>query len=268
VTDTTNLNLPYIEASQAQKHVTHNEALRALDAIVQLGVLDRDLATPPGSPVDGDRYIVAAGASGEWAGMENRIAVFQDGAWTFYEPREGWLCWVIDEDMLTVWNGSAWQDVDIAVPDALQNKAMLGVNTTADETNRLSVRSDAVLFSHDGSGIQTKLNKNAAGDTASFLFQTGWSGRAEIGLAGDDDFHFKVSGDGTNWNTAFVLDKNDGAPKFQQPLELKQYSKSSLPDASAGSARLIYVHDATGGPVVAYSDGGSWRRVRDDTVID
>ena len=53
------LLLPFILAAQAQKHVTHNEAIRLLDAIVQLSVLDRDLTVPPASPVDGDRYIVA-----------------------------------------------------------------------------------------------------------------------------------------------------------------------------------------------------------------
>jgi hypothetical protein len=50
---TTHLLLPYIQASQAQKHVTHNEALRILDGLVQLSVLDRDLTAPPGSPADG-----------------------------------------------------------------------------------------------------------------------------------------------------------------------------------------------------------------------
>ena len=55
---TTHLLLPYILAAQAQKHVTHNEALRLLDGLVQLSVLDRDLTAPPGSPADGDRYIV------------------------------------------------------------------------------------------------------------------------------------------------------------------------------------------------------------------
>ena len=58
---TTHLLLPYILAAQAQKHVTHNEALRLLDGLVQLSVLDRDLTAPPGSPADGDRYIVASG---------------------------------------------------------------------------------------------------------------------------------------------------------------------------------------------------------------
>lgn len=47
---TPNLNLPYIMPAQAQKHVTHNEAIRALDAIVQIGLMDRDLSAPPPAP--------------------------------------------------------------------------------------------------------------------------------------------------------------------------------------------------------------------------
>ena len=64
----THLLLPYLLASQARKHGTHNEALRPLDGLVQLAVLDRDLTAPPASPADGDHYIVASGATGDWAG--------------------------------------------------------------------------------------------------------------------------------------------------------------------------------------------------------
>lgn len=69
----THLLLPYLFASQAQKHVTHNEGLRLLDGLVQLAVLDRDLTTPPSGPTDGDRYIVASGAAGAWADWEGNI---------------------------------------------------------------------------------------------------------------------------------------------------------------------------------------------------
>ncbi len=68
--NSTNLTLPYLEAAQAQKHVTVNEALRLLDGLVQLAVLDRYLTTPPASPADGDRYIVASGAVGAWSGWD------------------------------------------------------------------------------------------------------------------------------------------------------------------------------------------------------
>ena len=59
------LQLPHILAAQAQKHVTHNEALRLLDGLVQISVLDRGLTSPPGCPADGDRYIVGSGAAGD-----------------------------------------------------------------------------------------------------------------------------------------------------------------------------------------------------------
>src|SRR5690606_30728061 len=65
---TANLKLPFIMPSQAQKHVTHNEGLLLLDAIVQLAVLDRDLTEAPEAPLEGDRYIVAAPAVGAWEG--------------------------------------------------------------------------------------------------------------------------------------------------------------------------------------------------------
>ncbi len=78
---TTHLGLPYLLAAQAQKHVTHNEALRLLDAMVQLSVLDRTRTTPPASPADGNRHLVASGATGLWAGWDLNIAFWVDGAW-------------------------------------------------------------------------------------------------------------------------------------------------------------------------------------------
>lgn len=105
---TPNLQLSYILPAQAQKHVTHNEAIRALDALVQLSALDRDLATPPASPADGARYIVAASPTGAWAGHSSHVAAFQDGAWAFMTPRTGWLAWVADESALVVFSGASW----------------------------------------------------------------------------------------------------------------------------------------------------------------
>jgi hypothetical protein len=88
---TTHLGLPYLLAAQAQKHVTHNEALRLLDAMVQLSVLDRTRTTPPASPADGNRHLVASGATGLWAGWDLNIAFWVDGAWIRLVPRTGWL---------------------------------------------------------------------------------------------------------------------------------------------------------------------------------
>jgi hypothetical protein len=108
-----NLQLPYIMPSQAQKHVTHNEAIRTLDALVQLAVLDRDLTTPPVSPTDGDRYLVATGGTGAWTGRDGKVAAWQDGAWTFLAPKTGWLLWIADEDRLIGFDGAAWIDAAV-----------------------------------------------------------------------------------------------------------------------------------------------------------
>lgn len=109
----TNLILPYLDAAQAQKHVTHNAALTALDAVVQLAVLDRDLTAPPGSPADGARYIVASAATGAWSAKDGKIAAWQDGAWAFYTPREGWLAWVSDENLIYVHDGTSWSEYGV-----------------------------------------------------------------------------------------------------------------------------------------------------------
>ena len=218
MSETSKLGLPFIEASQAQKHVTHNEALLALDALVQANVIDRDLTAPPVTPSDGDTYIVASGASGDWSGKDLNISIWQDGIWNFHIPQTGFRAWIEEEAILGLWNGTAWVDLFTTL-SALQNLSLLGVNATADATNKLTVASDAVLFNHNGNGIQHKLNKNVAGDTASFMFQTGFSGRAEMGTTGDDDFHFKVSSNGSTWNEALIADKGTGAARFPSGME-------------------------------------------------
>ena len=206
-----NLNLPYLAAAQAQKHVTHNEALRLLDLVVQAMVLDRTLASPPSAPANGARYLVAAAATGMWAGQSGMIAAWQDGAWVFVAAQTGWLVWVANEAQLLAWNGAAWV---VASGASVNPTALVGINTLADSINRLALKSDASLFDNAGAGHQSKINKALAAHTASLLFQTGYSGRAEIGTTGDDNFHIKVSADGIAWNEAFVIDKATGAVSF------------------------------------------------------
>jgi len=117
----THLGLPYLLAAQSQKHVTHNEALRLLDAMVQLSVLDRTRTTPPASPADGDRHLVASGAAGLWAGWDLNVAFWVDGVWMRLVPRPGWLVWIAAEQVFLVWDGSAWDPVGVPqdVSDAI-----------------------------------------------------------------------------------------------------------------------------------------------------
>ncbi len=129
----THLGLPYLLAAQAQKHVTHNEALRLLDAMVQLSVLDRTRTTPPASPADGDRHLVASGATGLWAGWDLNVAFWVDGVWLRLVPRQGWLVWIAAEQAFVVWNGSVWDPV--GVPQEVSD-AIFSLVNDADPTKK------------------------------------------------------------------------------------------------------------------------------------
>jgi hypothetical protein len=109
MTDTPRLSLPVIEAAQAQKHVTHNEALVLLDALVQLTVESRTLTAPPGSPAQGACYIPATGATGAWSGWAGQIAVY-DGGWFCIVPRSGLKAWVKAERLTVTYEDGAWRD--------------------------------------------------------------------------------------------------------------------------------------------------------------
>ncbi len=104
------LSLSYVAPSQAQKHVTVNETFRRLDALVQLSVRSRTVSAEPGSPAEGDAYILPAGPTGAgWLNFtQNNIAVFQDGAWAEIAAVEGACAWVSDEDIVLHYNGSLW----------------------------------------------------------------------------------------------------------------------------------------------------------------
>lgn len=200
------LSLPLIMPSQAQKHVTHNEALRLLDVAVQLVVLNRNRTTAPAAPSVGDRHIVAAGATGDWAGQSGRIAVYAETGWQFFEALPGWVAYDLAAESAVVFNGTGWGLFGTAPTEV----NLLGINTTANATNRLSVAAAATLLSHAGADHQLKVNKSAPADTASLVFQTNFSGRAELGLAGSNDLSLKVSANGNTWTTALTTDAASG----------------------------------------------------------
>jgi hypothetical protein len=215
MTDTPNLALPFIEGSQAQKHVTHNEALRILDAAIQVAVLDMTRTVAPSSPAEGERHVVAAGASGAWAGQGNAIATWQDGAWAFLVPRTGWCIWSVADNVVFVFDGAHWRD-QRDLPVTLDNAVHVGINTTASSPNLLSVKSNAALLTaipvaDGGSGdARLQISKDSAAKTASVFFSDAFSGRAEFGLVGSDAFKLKVSADGSAWVEAFNIDQTTG----------------------------------------------------------
>lgn len=219
--NTTNLVMPLMSAAQSQKHLTHNDAIVKLDVLVQLAVISAALTAPPVSPSEGDRYIVGSAATGAWATKDLNIAYYASGVWQFAVPREGWQCYNVATDTLLVWTGSAWTDLATAggfvSTTTINNNTLPGKLTmlglggaTADTTNRLSANTAGVLFNNAGTSIGVTLNKNAAGNDARFVFQTGFSTRALFGLLANDDFSISVSPDGSTFYSAMAIDKDTG----------------------------------------------------------
>ncbi|QNL18472.1 DUF2793 domain-containing protein [Hyphobacterium sp. CCMP332] len=200
------LGLDYVMAAQAQKHVTVNESFRILDSLVQACVQSRVTDEQPASPGEGELYILTPARSGEhWSLMaEQNLAAFRDGEWSEIPAFEGLMVWISDEARFGFFDGSAWGDV-AATFDSLQNLDLLGIGTTADAANPFSAKLNASLWTartagEGGTGdLRYTLNKESEADVLSLLFQSGFSGRAELGLIGDDDLLLKMSADGTNW---------------------------------------------------------------------
>lgn len=107
----TNLHLPFLAAAQAQKHVTVNESLLRLDALVQSAAVSRTMAVQPGAPADGSLYILPSGKSGAaWGAMAvGALAYWRDGAWAEITPRQGWMMFVQDEAAQVVFDAAAWR---------------------------------------------------------------------------------------------------------------------------------------------------------------
>lgn len=212
-TQTPRLALPLLAASQAQKHVTHNEALMSLDRHGHLAVKDATRTSPPTLPAEGDRHVIATPSSGVWAGREGQIACFDDGGWTFLAPRDGWVVWIAAEERLCVYVSGQWRDIKVRVADRF------AVNTEPNPTDRIAVAGQSALFTHEGGDTRVKINKASAGATASLVFQNGYAGRAEMGLAGDDDWRIKVSADGTSWMEGLIVRRNTGRVRFPCGVE-------------------------------------------------
>lgn len=286
---TAHLDVTLVEQSQSQKEVTVNEALKRIDAMLNCGVVNKDLSAPPSSPATGDMYIVGNAPTGAWAGHAKEVTYF-DQTWRFIVPRAGLTLWVIDEDALYRYTGSVWSpaisntlgglsDADITSPaqyDILQHNGSvfvntnapaninrLGVNAAADATNRLAVKSAAVLFDHNGTDSQVKVNKAASANKASHLFQTNSSGRAEFGLISSDDFSLKVSSDGTAFSESFVVDRATGNIDFKKQVSVSGSTfKRAIwitpnmlrPSITGGAAALATIPMGIGKPDVQSFD--------------
>lgn len=109
MSDTPNLALPLVAPSQAQKHVTVNEAFSRLDALVKLSVIAAGVIVPPKGVYEGDTYIVGVGAVNGWEGQDMRIASWSNGQWMYFQPNPGWQAWNSTSFSLLTFDGAEWK---------------------------------------------------------------------------------------------------------------------------------------------------------------
>ena len=200
MTDTPNLGIALLEPAQAQKHVTVNEGFQRLDALAQLTVIDRDLTAPPGSPVDGDTYIVGASATGTWAGQDDKLAVLFSGAWVFFTPKTGWKAFIVDESIDSYWNGTSWTTVTVSSTpqvDSPNNASMVlgiaeeelvmsgaDVTSTVVFPNRSIIQAVSVYVTDDVTGA-TSYDCGISGEVSKFGGSLGIaSGSNNVGVIG------------------------------------------------------------------------------------
>ena len=264
------LALPYLAAGQMQKHVTLNEALTRLDALVQTTVASRTTTAPPPDPDDGTLYILPTGATGVWSGWTPADLVrSESGDWVRMAAPLGTLALVLDEARLVVRDSAGWVLLGERL-GVVQNLTRLGLGTSADADNPFAAKLNKALWTarpvaEGGDGdLRLTLNKDGPADVLSLLFQSGYGGRAELGLIGDDDLGLKVSGDGAAWVQAFSVDRASGRidfPAGAARLEVFDFTADGewTPPAWARWVEAVAVGGGGAGGAGASGPGGAPR---------
>lgn len=168
----------------------------------QASVFDRDLTAPPGSPTTGDRYIVAAGATGAWATHDNKIAEWDGAAWVFTTPNEGYSVRVEDENLQLVHNGTAWVGLGagVVIDDLVSGTNYALTATTTKRGMMLQAAVDANITDSTG---------GTAGNGLAAMTNTDTLTDSTTGAADDtvDNVSTATTGvDGTGSNAASKVD--------------------------------------------------------------
>jgi hypothetical protein len=175
---TPRLGAPELATSQANKEETVNEQIRYVESGAGHFIFkDRDLATSPGSPADGDCYLVAASPTGDWTGHAGDIAFYMNTEWKFIEVIEGFTAWVNDENVFVGYDGSAWVSLSGNPIEVLDE----GVSETTSLTSLDFVGSN-VSAVDDGSGNVTVTISGGGGGG---LYDADWFDVTAYGATGD-----------------------------------------------------------------------------------
>lgn len=105
--------LPFILPGQAQKEWFHNEALARIDAALHSAVEGGPEPAPPADPSPGQCWLIAAGATGAWAGRAGQLAAWTQAGWRYIAPQIGMLAWDKRGNFFRRWTGMEWTSGEI-----------------------------------------------------------------------------------------------------------------------------------------------------------
>ena len=189
MTETSNLALPLVQAAQAQKHVTLNEALIRLDGMAQL-VIQSDVETsPPVGVADGLVWAVPVGAVNAWSGKSGQLALSSNGGWAFFAPAEGWRAFVINRAAVCRFAGSSWV-----------------VQGLAEESFGAATLAEVVSFD---TVIATGASVTTVGVIPANTVVIGVTGRVKADIFGTlSDWDLGVAGSGNRYGSGYGLVQN------------------------------------------------------------
>lgn len=258
--------LPEITDGQASPGATHNQALRELTAKT-VRVLSRTTAVEPGSPADGDAYILPSGFSGaSWGGSAvNRIAHFIGGVWQFYTPAEGWSVWVNSEDIHVTWNGSAWTDevglprwpcVAVSTTPFSVTASHRGMVLVCDTTSG-SITLNLLAVASAGNGFVFAVKKKVAANSL-IIDPSGAElidDATSMTLTDDEDSRIVVTdasewhaigGGGSGGGGGITLPVSDATAIFKNDADATKTVKVSLAGLSTGTERTVSYPNKSG----------------------
>lgn len=115
---TPRFSLPILAVAQAQKEMTHNEALVLIDALIHATVETGPQADPPTERAEGECWLIGADATGAWAGQEDRIGLWSAGGWRFIAPHDGMRVRRSADGLWMTYGAGLWAEpAAIANPD-------------------------------------------------------------------------------------------------------------------------------------------------------
>jgi hypothetical protein len=214
----TNLSAPTLDGDATNKKYVDDEIVSVQQGLDwQESVLDKDLVTAPGSPTEGDRYIIA-GIGGAWStGTINDIAEWNGTAWEFATPNEGFTTRVEDEDKVYIHDGSSWGTWDATV----DHGNLLGLGDDDHSHYHNNTRGDARYFQET-----EHINTSAGAGDAGKPIKLDAGGLIDGTMIDDSDIdHVNIANKGTNAHS--VIDTHLGSTANPHSVTATQVGKDT-----------------------------------------